>query len=204
LTVISLRRTSLSTCLFKRRETTNAITTVLVQRVTTPVSYQAIRLTISSEESPAALQARYEEAVPAAPGEQVKRLLERRAPWSEVVDLIGGAAPHGFLIYNKFDAGSGMRLAGHDATCISYLMGNQLIAERMFRYEPAVMLYAPLHTVIWGSPDGPAHVTLDRPSDQFASFGRPEIAEVGRELNRKVAVLLAFLGLSVPNELRDV
>lgn len=48
--------------------------------------------------------------------------------------------------------------------------GNHTIAERMYRYDPAVMLYAPLHTMIWGSPDGATHFTFDRPSDQFGSF----------------------------------
>jgi hypothetical protein len=80
-------------------------------------------------------------------------------------------------------------------------MGNHTIAERMFRYEPAVLLYAPLHTAIWGDADGPAHFTFDKPSDQFRSFANPEITAVGVELDRKVAALLAHLGLDVPDVL---
>jgi hypothetical protein len=81
-------------------------------------------------------------------------------------------------------------------------MGNHTIAERMFRYEPAVMLYAPLHTTIWGSVGGPAHFTFDQPSDQFGSFGNPEVKAVGVELDRKLAALLAHLGVGVPDALR--
>ena len=39
----------------------------------------------------------------------------------------------------------------------------------MFRHEPAVLLYAPLHVVIWGDPAGPSYLTCDRPSGQFGS-----------------------------------
>lgn len=44
-----------------------------------------------------------------------------------------------------------MRLAGDTAKGTFYLMGNHTIAERMYRHHPAVMLYAPLHTMIWDS-----------------------------------------------------
>jgi len=54
-----------------------------------------------------------------------------------------------------------MSLAGDDASCTPYLMGNHIIAERMFRHEPAATLYAPLHTAIWGFVGGPAHFTFD-------------------------------------------
>ncbi len=77
-------------------------------------------------------------------------------------------------------------------------MGNHTIAERMYRYEPSILLYAPLHTAVWGQPEGPAYFTFDRPSDQFGSYDRPEIAAVGRELDEKLAVLIDHLGLPVP------
>ncbi len=71
----------------------------------------------------------------------------------------------------------------------------------MYRHQPAVMLYAPLHTMIWDSPDGATHFTFDRPSDQFGSFGIPAIAAVGLELDQKLADLLDHLGLPVPEQL---
>lgn len=80
-------------------------------------------------------------------------------------------------------------------------MGNHTIMERMFCHEPAILLYAPLHTVIWGDPDGPAHFTFDKPSDQFASFANPDITAVGEELDHKMAALLEHLGVAVPDTL---
>jgi hypothetical protein len=84
---------------------------------------------------------------------------------------------------------------------ISYLMGNHTIAERMFRYEPSVLLYAPLHTAIWGAPDGPAYLSFDRPSDQFSSFAHPGVATIGVELDRKMAALVDHLGTEIPDAL---
>jgi hypothetical protein len=94
-----------------------------------------------------------------------------------------------------------MGLAGDTAKGIFYLMGNHILAERMYRYQPAVMLYAPLHTMIWQSPDGGTRFTFDLPSDQFGSFGTPQITQVGMELDKKLAALLEHLGLDVPTQL---
>ena len=71
----------------------------------------------------------------------------------------------------------------------------------MFRHDPRIMLYAPLRTVIWEDHTGDAWFTLDQPSSQFASFGIPEITDVGFELDRKLAALLQALDVAVPSEL---
>src|SRR5713101_2033466 len=85
------------------------------------------------------------QAVPPLPAEQVDALVRRHAPWQEMVDLMETAAPSGFVMYLKTEVGRLMSLAGDDASCTSYLMGNHIIAERMFpTHEPAVILYAPL------------------------------------------------------------
>jgi Domain of unknown function DUF302 len=94
-----------------------------------------------------------------------------------------------------------MQLAGDGADCISYLMGNVTIAERMFQHDPRVMLYAPLHTVIWKDAAGQSWFTADQPSTQFGSFGIPEVTSVGVELDRKLAALLETLDVEVPTTL---
>jgi hypothetical protein len=91
-----------------------------------------------------------------------------------------------------------MSLAGDRGWCVQYLMGNHTIAERMYRHEPAVMLYAPLRTVICTRPDGRTVFAVDQPSTAFASFGVREISEVGVELDRKLAALLKVLDAPVP------
>ncbi|MGH3853857.1 MAG: DUF302 domain-containing protein, partial [Pseudonocardiaceae bacterium] len=94
-----------------------------------------------------------------------------------------------------------MQLAGHRSGGAAYLMGNHTIAERMYRHDPAVMLHAPLRTLIWEGPDNTARFSVDQPSSQFASYGNPDITIVGVELDRKLAALLDHLGLDVPEAL---
>ena len=87
-------------------------------------------------------QLRYEAAVPDLALAAVKELVSRKVPWSEIVELIERSAPHGFLIYFRNDVHPVMALAGHQADCVAYLMGNHVIAERMFRHDPGAMMYA--------------------------------------------------------------
>ncbi len=146
-------------------------------------------------------QRRYEAAVPDLPADQVAALLQRAAAWSEMEALIEASAPHGFLFYSQNDAHPLMHAAGNPADCLWYLMGNHVLAEQMFRYDPRVMLYAPLRTVIWEDPTGGAWFSLEQPSTQFASFDIPELTAVGIELDRKLAALLDALDLDAPSEL---
>src|SRR5690242_15102317 len=48
-------------------------------------------------------QRSYENAVPTVPLDEVMALIRRRAPWSEMVQLIATNAQYGFLIYFRND-----------------------------------------------------------------------------------------------------
>ncbi|MEX5632173.1 hypothetical protein AB1460_06120 [Parafrankia sp. FMc2] len=60
-------------------------------------------------------------------------------------------APHFFMIYWRMDVTALFRLAGGTRQCVEYLMGNHVIAERMYWHDPAAMLYAPLRLAIYDS-----------------------------------------------------
>jgi uncharacterized protein (DUF302 family) len=174
----------------------------VIERDIEELWYRAPRLTLPI---PAVreFQKRYETAVPDLPIAAVADLVSRRAPWSDMVELIERSAPHGFLIYFRNEIHPVMALAGDRADCVAYLMGNHIIAERMFRHDPRAMMYAPLHTVIWEDKHGDAWFTVDQPSKQFASFDNPDIAKVGIELDHKLAALLDTLAVRVPTDLRE-
>src|SRR5580658_38791 len=90
---------------------------------------------------------RYERVVPPLPIDVVQDLVSSAAPWSKMVSAVDAAAPHGFMIYFKNDVHPVMAIAGDHRDCISYLMGNHVIAETMFRHDARAMLYAPLRTL---------------------------------------------------------
>jgi uncharacterized protein (DUF302 family) len=170
---------------------TSLLTPYAVSRLTVPVA--GVRT----------FQAEYEAAVPPEPRARVHELVERHAAWSEMVELIDSVAPHGFLIYFKNDVHPVMSNAGDNADCISYLMGNHVIAETMFRHDPRAMAYVPLRTLIWEDEQGAAWFTFDQPSTQLTSLGNSDIAKVGVELDQKFAALLAALEVPVPQELLE-
>jgi hypothetical protein len=165
------------------------------------VDYAAHRMTIPTGMVQSEFRARFEDAVPPLPLDQVRELVSRGAPWGEMVDLVGRTAPFGFLLYWTNDVDPVVRLAGDSSSAVAYLMGNHIIMERMFRYEPSVVMYAPLHVAIWSHSDGQAFFTIDKPSDQFGSFANPGVTDVGYELDSKLAGLLTHLHLKVPDTL---
>ena len=165
------------------------------------VSYRATRLTVEVGRNLARFRERYEHAVPPFPAAEVRKLTQRKSSWQDTLDLMAATSPLGFFIFFVNDAGPTVRLAGDQASGVAYLMGNAAIMERTFRRLPAILLYAPLRTVIWQRPGGPAYFTFDKPSDQFRSFADPDITETGIEFDGKLAALLDHLGVAVPHEL---
>jgi hypothetical protein len=110
-------------------------------------------------------------------------------------------APHSFVNFWTLDPMPMMQLAGHCTRAITYMMGNNVIVETMFRHDPGVMLYAPLRTAIYEDTSGRVHLSIDQPSSRFASFGDPRIAAVGEALDAKLAEILRLMALPVPPEL---
>jgi len=124
------------------------------------------------------------------------------ANWDAVIEQAEINAPHGFMVYWQADVTAIVAGSGSGWKCTEYLMGNHVIAQRMFHHDPAAMLYAPLRVVIHADQAGDTHFVIDQPSTMFASLGNPDIAAVGIELDGLVSDLLTALGATVPTELR--
>lgn len=166
------------------------------------VAHEVHRLEIPVELTYDEFRSRYEQAVPAFDLDRYATL-DPGTDWATVRAMTDDDAPHGFLLYWRTEIDLVMRLAGHPRRCTAYLMGNHTIAERMYRHDPAVTLYAPLRTQIHEDRDGAVWFSVDQPSTRFASFDHAEIAAVGRELDQKLADLLSTLGVAVPPALRS-
>jgi uncharacterized protein (DUF302 family) len=166
------------------------------------VTHQVRRLEIAVDLPFEEFRAGYEKAVPPFdPGHFFDDHGPGRPDWETITRITGQQAPHGFLLYWRNEADAMMRVAGHDRRCTTYLMGNHLVAERMYRHDPGIMLYAPLRVTIYEDHDGRLWLAVDQPSTRFASFGDPEITAVGAELDGKLADLFTTLGIAVPAEL---
>ncbi|MEN4479761.1 hypothetical protein [Mycolicibacterium cosmeticum] len=142
---------------------------------------------------------RYERLVPPA---DLPAFLDAPS-WQAAVDLAGRSAPYGFLRYHQIDLSALMGDSGAPWKAIQYLTGNHTIAARMFRINPAVMLHAPLRTLLFGNVDGQTSLAVDQPSLLFDSYLDDEISSVGTELDQMLSRLITALGGVVPAELSE-
>ncbi|MFC7647247.1 DUF302 domain-containing protein [Streptosporangium lutulentum] len=176
----------------------------MIQRTDTgvhTVPHEVNRLTVGVSAPFQEFRERYERAVPVFDTERFERLIRDEADWDTVLRATAQNAPHGFIIYWSHDFTPLMRLASERWVCVEYLMGNHAIAQGMYHHDPAVLLYAPLRTAIYEDAGGTTRFAVDQPSTRFASFGNPDITEVGITLDHKLAALLEYLDAPVPAEL---
>lgn len=167
--------------------------------MTTAIDHPSRRLLISLPDSYERARGRYETLVPAVD----LAAFAAADDWTEVLAEAKRQAPHGFLRYFQIDVATAMVGSSTTWQSTEYLMGNHTIAERMNRHDPAVMLHAPLRTLLYAGPHGTVF-TLDQPSLLFASYGNPTIAAVGRELDTLLVQLIEALGGDVPALLRSI
>jgi uncharacterized protein (DUF302 family) len=168
--------------------------------MTQAVPHLVNRLVIDTEDSFDDVRRRYESLVPAIDFAELVEVIET-GDLARVQAYIAEQAPHSFAVFWTLDPMPVMRLSGHQHRAITYMMGNNVIAETMFRRDPGIILYAPLRTAIYETASGRVQFSIDQPSSKFASFGDPRIAEVGARLDTKVAELLRLMALPVPPEL---
>lgn len=164
-----------------------------------PVStYTVNRIVLDTQCSFEELRERYEAAVPPLDQQLLASFIQQGKNWNDITTEVNARTPSGFFVFWSMDTMPTMRLAGHEGNCVEYLMGNYTIAERMFRWDRSVMLYAPLRTLIYTDGNSTTRFAIDQPSSVFSSFNNDAIAEVGKELDHKLAVLFEALGISTP------
>ena len=163
------------------------------------VDHPSRRLVVALPDTYNNVRTRYETLVPEVDSARFYQM----ASWQATLDLADINAPHGFMRYFRQDVTAIMASSPSFWQATQYLMGNHTIAERMFRHEPSVMLHAPLRTLIYADADGDTKFAVDQPSLLFNSYGTPEIASVGMELDALLVDLIRLLGAEVPSQLHN-
>jgi hypothetical protein len=85
----------------------------------------------------------------------------------------------------KLDQGQLVSLLGRPKKMSVYLIGNPVLANRMYDQHPAVGFYAPLRASIYEDYEGRSHFSYDRPSGLLEQFDNEEIRAVARILDQK-------------------
>jgi hypothetical protein len=163
----------------------------------TSYPHQVRRLAIDVGQEYGAFCRRYEAVVPALDRQRLAKRVAEGASWVQVIADTAATTSHGFLIFWKMEATELMALAGNTWQCVEYLMGNPAFAEMIYRYDPSILLYAPLRTVIYVGPEGRTRFAFDQPSTCFSSFADADICRAGVEADLKMAALLESLDVPV-------
>lgn len=162
--------------------------------------FQVERMEFDSTSTFEALAAALEQKVPAADFGRFRELVTSRATASEVERQVQSMVGDlGFVILGKVDQGPLVSLLGRPKKLTTYLIGNPVLANRMFERHPAVGLYAPVRVTIYEDHEARCHFSYDRPSTLLAQFEDGEIRAVGQLLDEKLAELASHLS-SAPAE----
>jgi uncharacterized protein (DUF302 family) len=159
------------------------------------VPHQANRLIFDVGQPYEKFRGRYEAVVPALDPRRPGEWAGRHARWPGIVPEADTSRGHGFVLYWRADMTALMTEKGQLRPCTGYLMGNQTIAEKIYRHDPEIMLYAPLRTLIYIDTDDRTRFAVDQPSTVLASFADPAIAELGLALDNQLTELLDELGV---------
>jgi hypothetical protein len=157
--------------------------------------YEVTRLVFDAGQPYERFRGRYEAAVPPADPRWLGGCAGRHARGPDVVADYGEPGRHGFVLYWRANMTPRATAAGELRPCTAYLMGCHAVVEKIYRQDPAVMLYAPLRTLIYIDSADRTRFAVDQPSTVLAGFADPAIAGLGAALDRQLAELLDALGV---------
>jgi uncharacterized protein (DUF302 family) len=142
------------------------------------------------------VRAAFEKVVPAADLAAMTKLITSHASRHEIEETVRSmTGDSGFMILGRIDQGPLTSLLGKPKHMTTYLVGNPVLATRMFDQNPGVSHYAPVRVSIYEDFQGRTHFTYEQPSSLLAQFDDGEIRAVGKILDEKLASLAQALTL---------
>jgi len=158
------------------------------------IPHRVTRLVFEAGQPYEKFLSRYEAAVPPADPRWLGGYAGRHVRWpGPATDPYEGGS-RGFVLYWRADMAPLMTATGELRPCTGYLMG-QAIPEKLYRKDPAVMLYSPLRTLIYIDSRDRTRFAVDQPSTVLSGFTDPAIARLGVDLDHQLAELLDSLGV---------
>lgn len=138
--------------------------------------------------------AAFEQKVPAADLAQFAQLVAAKAPATEIENAVRTMVGDlGFMHFDKLDQGPLVSLLGKRKRMTVYLLGNPVLANRMFEHRPEVGLYAPLRASVYQDDRGVTHFTYDRPSTLLQQFSDEAITSVAQMLDDRMTKLAEYV-----------
>jgi uncharacterized protein (DUF302 family) len=97
------------------------------------------------------------------------------------------------MLFGAFDHGGWIAKAGIGRDVLRVIVGNPLIAITMLRHDVTAGLFAPVELLIVGEGAGGSSVTYVQPSSLMVVAANPPLLAAARELDAKLAALIASI-----------
>ncbi len=153
------------------------------------------RVDVPSGRTFAETLAAFERAIPAADLPALNQLVASRANPKEIETRVAAMVGDlGFMILGRLEQGPLVSLLGKPKKMIVYLIGNPVLANRMYEQHPGAGLYAPLRVSLYEDDQGRTHLTYEKPSTSLAQFKSEEVRAVAKILDERMSTLAQQLG----------
>jgi Domain of unknown function DUF302 len=130
----------------------------------TTVHFEVDRIDVTSTKSYVEALAIFAEKVPPADVGTLNRLANSHASQREIEDAVQSMAGElGFMSFAKLEQGPLVSLLGKPKKMVVFLLGNPVLANRMYEADPAIGVYAPLRAAIYEDHQGQAHLRTIAP-----------------------------------------
>ncbi len=156
--------------------------------------FDAKRVEVTSTKTFSEAIATFERRIPMADFFAFDRLVATGANAKDIQDVVSGMVGDlDFMILAKLDQGPLVSLMGKRKKMTVYLIGNPVLANRMYEINPAIGVYAPLRVLVYEGNDGSTRVTYDLPSTLLGQFKDEDVKSVAHMLDEKLSHLTADL-----------
>lgn len=164
--------------------------------------YAATRVELASNARFEALVAAFEQAVPELTDAAALATLAGDGDWAAFTRGLAWESPSGFVRVWGSRPSELFQAAGSSTPSAVWLIVNYAIGARLFRHDPATMLYSPLRVELHASARAGTVMSFDVPSARLRGFGINKVTQAGAELDRALGDLVEDLGLPRPAALR--
>jgi hypothetical protein len=164
--------------------------------------YQGRRVELETNARFEAVVTAFENAVPELTDAAAAARLAEDGDWQTFTRGLAWEAPSGFVRVWSSRPSELMSAAGSGRPSAVWLILSHAIGARLFRHDPATVLYSPLRVEAHAASDAGTVLGFDVPSARFRSFGTNKVTQAGAELDRALGDLVEDLGFPRPGALR--
>jgi uncharacterized protein (DUF302 family) len=157
------------------------------------INFTVTHVKVCSEKSYAQVTTAIESLVGKANNLIFQKLIDANASFTDVENAVKSmVGKNDLMIFTHLESGKVLSLCGKFKQAKLYIIGNPLIANRMFEEDPAVGLYVPLRLFVYDEYNGKTCIIYDKPSSLLARFENQKILRVAEMLDQKLAELVTM------------